>query len=174
MPVAPDSSPLMWLSKVGRLTLLKLLYGRVTIPQEVYEETIERGVAEGFSDALVIKEAMEEGWLETSTLMGGDKELCRRILEHAPEIHIGEAQAILMARRAGLPLLIDEAGGRALAEAFGLKVNGTVYVILRGLKEGYLKREEAREAMFELVEKGFRIEPRLLSRILRAVDAYKA
>jgi predicted nucleic acid-binding protein len=76
----------------------------------------------------------------------------------------------MIARKTGLPLLMDEASGRSLAETFGLKVNGTVYVIFKGLEEGCLKREETTETVLRLVEKGFRIEPGLLSRILRAIE----
>lgn len=170
MPVVCNSSPLMWLSKAGRLALLRHLYGRVLVPEEVYRETVEKGLAEGFTDALVVKEAVEEGWVEVSAPTEADRELCRRMVERAPEIHAGEAQAITIARKTGLPLLMDEASGRSLAETFGLKVNGTVYVILEGLDKGYLKREETIETVLRLVEKGFRIEPRLLSRILRTIE----
>jgi predicted nucleic acid-binding protein len=170
LPAVCNSSPLMWLSKAGRLALLKHLYGRVIIPEEVYRETVEKGLAEGFTEALVVKEAVEEGWAEVSALAEADRELCRRTVEHAPEIHTGEAQAIMIARKTGLPLLMDEASGRSLAETFGLKVNGTAYVIFKGLEEGCLKREETIETVLRLVEKGFRIEPGLLSRILRAIE----
>lgn len=172
MPAVSDSSPLIWLSKAGRLILLKELYGSILIPEEVYKETVVRGLAEGFADALAVNEAIKEGWITVSTPTESDKELSRRIVEHAPEVHKGEAEAITMARRTGLPLLMDEASGRAVAETFGLRVRGTVYVVLRGLKEGCLRGEEAKETMLRLVEKGFRIEPRLLSRILRAIEAH--
>jgi len=160
----------MWLSNAGRLGLLRRLYGRVVIPKEVYRETVERGLAEGFADAFVIKEAVEEGWVEVSAPTEADADLCRRMVERASEIHAGEAQAIAMARRMGLRLLMDEASGRALAEGLGLRVNGTVHVVLKGLREGHLTREEARDTVLRLVEKGFRVEPGLLSRILRAVE----
>jgi len=160
----------MWLSKAGRLGLLRSLYGRVIVPEEVYRETVERGLAEGFADALVIKEAVEEGWVEVSAPSEADGRIWRRMVERASEIHAGEAQAITMARRMGLRVLMDEASGRALAEGLGIRVNGTVHVILKALREGRLTREEARDTMLRLVEKGFRVEPKLLSRILRAIE----
>jgi predicted nucleic acid-binding protein len=160
----------MWLSKAGRLGLLRRLYGRVIIPEEVYRETVEKGLAEGFADAFVIKEAVEEGWVEVSAPTGVDRDLCRRMMEAASEIHAGEAQALAVALRLGLRLLMDDASGRALAEALGLRVNGTVHVILKALAEGHLTSEEARDTVLRLLEKGFRVEPGLLSRILRAVE----
>jgi predicted nucleic acid-binding protein len=51
-----DTSPLIWLAKVGKLCLLKNLFGEVIIPQEVYAEAVDEGLKHGFSDALTIKE----------------------------------------------------------------------------------------------------------------------
>ena len=97
MPVVCNSSPLMWLSKAGRLGLLKRLYGRVIVPEEVHRETVEKGLGDGFADAFVIKEAVNEGWVEVSAPTEADRDLCRRMVERASEIHAGEAQAIAMA-----------------------------------------------------------------------------
>ncbi|MEM2354684.1 MAG: DUF3368 domain-containing protein, partial [Candidatus Bathyarchaeia archaeon] len=84
----------------------------------------------------------------------------------------GEAQAILLARKASVLLLMDESSGRAFAETLGLKVKGTLYVIMRALREELLDKAEAKEIVLELVSKGFRIEPRLLARILREIDMH--
>ncbi len=140
------------------------------VPKEVDRETLEKGVAEGFADAFIIGEAVEGGWPEVSSPARVDEDLCRRMLEAASEIHAGEAQAIAMALRLDLPLLMDDASGRALAEGLGLRAPGTVHVILKALAEGQLDRGEARDTVLRLVEKGFRVEPGLLSRILRTVE----
>jgi len=40
--VVSNTSPIIALSSLGKLDLLKHLFGRVTIPQAVYEELTER------------------------------------------------------------------------------------------------------------------------------------
>ena len=52
MPIVSNTSPLIWLSKIGKITLLKKLFDEVIIPKEVYKEAVERGLQEGFSDVL--------------------------------------------------------------------------------------------------------------------------
>lgn len=42
MPIVSNTSPLIWLSKVGRIKLLKKLFGEVIIPEEVYIEAVEK------------------------------------------------------------------------------------------------------------------------------------
>jgi hypothetical protein len=93
-------------------------------------------------------------------------------MEHAFEIHVGEAQAIILARETSALLLMDESSGRAFAETLGLKVRGTLYVIMKALREELLDRAEAKEIVLALVSKGFRIEPKLLARVLREIESF--
>ncbi len=134
---------------------------------------VEEGLRAGFSDALVVKECVEEGWIRVEELDGEEEVLSQRTVEHAGEIHIGEAQAIILARRNVSLLLMDESSGRALAESWGLNVRGTLYVILSALKEGLLDKRDAEEAVSTMVDRGMRIEPRLLTRILKEIKYYK-
>ncbi|MEM3090779.1 MAG: DUF3368 domain-containing protein [Candidatus Bathyarchaeia archaeon] len=157
---------------MGRISLLQKLFGEVIIPDEVYKEAVERSLQEGFSDALAIKECIDQGWIKISRLDERGTKLCEKIMKHAFEIHLGEAQAILLARNARVLLLMDESSGRAFAETLGLKVKGTLYVIMKALREELLDKAEAKEIVLELVSKGFRIEPKLLARILREIDMH--
>ncbi len=172
MPTVSDASPLIWLSKTGKITLLRRLYKEITIPEEVYKETVEKGLEEGLSDALVLREGVEQGWIKVSKLNEKENKLCQRMMEHATEIHLGEAQAIILARKTDALLLMDESSGRAFAETWGLRVRGTLYVILQSLRGGMLNKDEAREVALELIEKGFRVEPKLLARILKEVESF--
>jgi predicted nucleic acid-binding protein len=174
LPVVSDSTALIWLSKVGKIDLLKTLYGEVYIPEEVYQEVVVRGLGEGFSDALVIKDSVDKGWVIVKKLDEEQAKRCRILIDHAKELHRGEAQAILIAQKEEAPLLMDESCGRAFAEAWGLKVHGTLYVILRGLHERIISREEATDTINTLVEKGFRIEPSLITWVIREIQHYKA
>ena len=167
-----DSSPLIWLSKVGYLHLLKSLYGEVVIPFMVYREVVVRGLEDGFSDALVVEESVKQGWVKVLGLDERSKDICSMIVESDPGIHRGEVEAVLLARSIGYLLLMDESCGRALAESWGVKVRGALYVILSSLRLGLLGMVEARMVVGGMIEKGFRIDPVLYSRILREIESY--
>ncbi len=170
MPAVSDTSPLIWLAKTGKINLLKLLFEEITIPKEVYEEAVEKGLEHGFSDAIIIKECVNQGWIKLSKLKPKDHDLIQRIYEHAFEIHQGEAQAIVLAREMGSLLLIDESAGRALAKAWGLKVKGTIYVIMSALRTGLIDQTEAKETVLTMVTKGFRLEPNLLAKLIKEIE----
>jgi len=54
----------------------------------------------------------------------------------------------------------------------GFEGQGTLYVILKAFRERILSKDEAREAVLQLIGKGFRIEPRLLARILKEIESF--
>jgi uncharacterized protein len=172
MPTVSNTSPLIWLSKVGKLSLLKSLFGEVVISEETYREAVEVGLKEGYSDALVIKEACEKGWVKVKALNDKQLETCQKVMQQTFELHGGEVQAVMLAREAGkdVLLLMDDSAGRAFAEAWGLKVRGTLYVILAALRVGLLGKTEVKETVLVLVQKGFRVEPKFLARILAEIE----
>ena len=144
----------------------------VIIPQEVYIEAVEKGLHGGFTDAQVIKQCINEGWINLSKLNVKDQSMLQKISEHSFEIHSGEAQAIVLAREMKLFLLMDESAGRAFAEAWGLKVKGTIYVIMSALRKGLIDETQAKETVLAIVTKGFRLEPTLLARLLIEIENF--
>jgi predicted nucleic acid-binding protein len=166
-----DASVLIWLAKAGRLDLLREQYTKIIIPPEVYSEVVDEGLREGYADAHVVKDAVEQGWIVVEADAGTRK---RRLTDDLRDIHEGEAAAMVLALNKALPLLIDESSGRAVAEALGLTTRGTMYVVLRALYSGWLTASEARDTISSMVSSGFRIEPSLLERVLREISLFNA
>jgi len=162
----------MWLAKIGKLGLLRDLFGEVLISEETYKEAVEKGLEGGFSDALIIKEACEQGWIKVKSLDEKQVATCQKILQNTFELHLGEAQAIVLARGISKKtlLLMDDSSGRAFAEASGLKVRGVLHVVMTAVWKKLLTSEEAKETLLALIQKGFRIEPKLLARVLQEID----
>jgi predicted nucleic acid-binding protein len=172
LPAIADSTPLIWLSKIGKISLLEKLYKQVIIPHEVYNEVVTFGLQQGYSDAIVVKDSIKKGWIKVQTLNDTQTERSQMIVEHAEELHLGEVQAIILAQTYNALLLMDESSGRAFAETWGLKVHGTIYVILQGLRKSIQTKEEAMMAIYSLVEKGFRIEPSIILQVLKEIQQY--
>jgi predicted nucleic acid-binding protein len=100
--------------------------------------------------------------------------LVQKIMKHAFEIHIGEAQAIVLTRKmdADTMFLVDESSGREFAEAWGLKVKCVLYVIMTALRRQFIDEVAVKEKVLALVHKGFRVETKLLARVIREIDTY--
>ena len=174
-PTVSNTSPLIWLAKIGKLNLLKDLFGVVMVSEETYKEAVEIGLQEGYSDALVIKDACDLGWIKVERLDEKQVAICQKIIRHSFELHEGEVNAIVLAREIGKDtlLLMDDSSGRAFAETWGLKVKGVLYVIITAMRNDLLDKAEAKSAVLNLVVKGFRIDPKFLAKIIQEIEKEK-
>ena len=75
-------------------------------------------------------------------------------LPEATRLHIGEAQAIQLARELALPLLIEETVGRRVARGLGISLSGVAGQILKAFRQGSLTAQEARDKLLELLQAG--------------------
>jgi predicted nucleic acid-binding protein len=152
--VVADSSPLIYLSRVGALHLLQALFEDVVVPRAVWDEAVERRPSAPGVDAL-----RQARWL-------------RVVDEPSPQSDLGldpgETAAIIVAEslRADL-LLIDERVGRKVAQARGLAVRGTLGVLVHARRRALLPA--LKPVLDALVAEGFRIAPALIRESLAHV-----
>lgn len=129
MTVVSNTSPLIALAEIGQLALLQQLYGKVTVPGAVFDEIVIAGA--GAPGATDVESAI---WINTIRLE--DTPLLRAL---RMELDAGEAEAIACAVQARADwLLIDERRGRSAAERLGLRVIGTLGVLIAAKRAGYL------------------------------------
>lgn len=165
LKVILDATPLIYLAKLGKIKLLKKLFDEVLVPEKVYQEVVVIGKKEGYSDSLIVENAIKEGWIFVESVQS-DKNL----EDHAPELDLGEIEVLGFGERYKedeILLLIDDAAGRKLAAAFGFDVKGTIYVLLKGYKNGILSKKETKELLNKLIQNGFRLSPEVYSRLLK-------
>lgn len=156
MIVVSDASPIICLSAVGRLDLLRQLYDEVWIPTSVQEE-IDRG-GPGQPGVTELRSA---DWIFAKP---AQDEILMRALDG--ELDRGEAEAIALAQelKADL-LLIDERRGRAVASRLGLKAVGILGVLMEGKRRGLLPA--VAPLLIDLRTKAaFRISPQLYNYVL--------
>lgn len=155
MVVVADSSPLIYLSRIGLLEVLESMFGTVVVPPAVWSEVVElRPEAPGVA-ALLAADWLEVDARELPTVDLG--------------LDAGETEAILLAEVLGAELLlIDERAGRGMARARGIAIRGTLGVLVGARQRGLIV--ELRPVIDELVEEGFRLAPGLVDAALRAVS----
>ena len=129
MIVVSDATPLIHLSKIDELQLIKAMYEKCYITHTVYNETVVDGQKYGHHDSDVIREAIGD-WLEIKEPKGDVDQIIKK---HS--IHFGEASSILLAKELSSLLLINERVGREAARKEGVKVKGTLGIIADGVKE---------------------------------------
>jgi len=153
--VVADSSVLILLARTGRIELLASLYGRVIVPQAVWLEVSGEPWRPG-ATAL-----MNLAWLEVRSV---DPQAAAgmRVL-----VDLGEAEAITLAvAHTNSLLLIDDDRGRRLALRLGLRIKGTLGVLLLAKQRGLIS--SVRGVVDELQQVGIHVAPSLVVAVLRA------
>lgn len=157
MIVVSDASPLTNLAAIGRVEILRRVYGRVLAPEGVAEELRE---GERRGDHPPIVGVLD--WLEIHEVQNwGEVTRLREDLDR------GEAEAIVLAseKRADF-LLMDERAGRRLAAERGLATVGLIGTLLAAKNQGFITA--VRPLLDQLIEvAGFWVDRQLYHDVLR-------
>jgi predicted nucleic acid-binding protein len=155
MTVISDSTPLIHLSAVADLPLLRDLFGAITIPDAVFHEVVTAG--QGRPGSLEV-EAAAGSWIKVEQRMPTASTI--RIMEQE-KLQLGEAQAIELGLELKAELLLlDEQRAVEFARSAGLTImrTGTVYAAAKrsGLIDSVGSRLDAlRAAGFWLRERDY-------------------
>ncbi len=142
---AVSNCPLIHLAKAGLLELIKLY--DTLIPMEVKYEVVDRGKEKGFADALLVERAIEDGWIRVINVSVDDK------FAKAAEVaglHKAEISVVYYAYKNGITALLDEDAARVFARSLGVRVRGSLGLLIEGLKEGLISYSEAVKGLDDL------------------------
>lgn len=98
MKVVSDASPLVNLARIGQLALLPQLFGRVLIPDAVWQEVVEDGRGQPGADEIRIAT-----WIERMTV--SNRQLVHSLRQ---DLDAGEAEAIALAVEVDADWLLQE------------------------------------------------------------------
>ncbi|MCJ7609062.1 DUF3368 domain-containing protein [Candidatus Bathyarchaeota archaeon] len=147
--IVSDATPLIYLAKAGRIGLLRTVFGRVIIPEEVKVEVVDRGKQLGEADAYIIEKAINDGWI---------KVLSAEPLETPIRLEPGEVAVLSLAKKLGLKeVLVDEVSGRVAARLLDLTPRGTIFVLLRALEKKEMNLDEFLRVLNQMIDEGFRL-----------------
>lgn len=164
--IVSDSTPLIYLAKLGHLQLLQELFVEVRISAEVMKEIV-RGKQQGFGDAMTIENAASVGWLKVIGLSATQRRRLSKFRQMFPDISEADASALVLAKDHKAPLCMDDNRAIRAAEILKLKHVGTLGIILLSVKRKLMRRDQAEGLILSLPEHGFYIGPDLLSEFLK-------
>lgn len=141
----PDTSCLIFLGKIGRLKMLRHLYGEITVTEAVVVEHILP-----LPEWVKVTKPQNLHYLE--------------LLEKS--VDRGEASIIALAiERMDCVVSLDDLRARKLAKSLGLRVTGTLGILHKGRMAGHLT--SMREALAQLKSVDFRISEEVEMEVLR-------
>lgn len=143
------------IAAMGDLKILDSLYGRVVVPFEVCQEILTHSTSRYGAGEF---EAAE--WLEKRSEPTETHTFLRSSLDS------GEAAVIQLALKENIDTVcIDEGVGRRVARLNGLKVTGSLGILIRAKNEGH--SVSISEAIERMVSKGIHLSDRLIRAALK-------
>mgnify|MGYP002509896722 FL=1 len=166
MIVVADTTPLISLMKIDKLALLQSLFGKVYIPEAVYQELVRNPLFE--REAQIVKNC------EYICVIKISDERAVRILRRATGLDLGESEAIVLTdeQQADL-LLMDEAKGRAVARQMGIKIMGTIGILMIALEKHKITYAEIVPSIEILRNSGRHIKNELYEELLRTAKKFQ-
>jgi len=139
--VVADASPLIVLSRIRRLELLRLLYHEVRIGPRVRREVVEQGTPVDPEGSRRIAEAIIDGWIQEAepTALSGSR--VEKLIRESG-LGGGEAEALALAESHGLTVIVDDKAARIVADRLGLRYLGTIGVVLEAFVQAHLEFAE--------------------------------
>lgn len=158
--IAIDASPLIHLSKIGRLDILKNC--SLIATESVREEVIIEGKA-GVSE---LKEFFK--CVEVVKLSERDMDTASSIAKSG-DVHQTDAELLLLAKKKKCTLLTNDRALVLLARSMGIKVWWVTTLILNLVNAGRLPIEGGKYILDDLIMSGMRIETGVYIRIQREI-----
>ena len=137
MIVVSDTTPLISLLKIDCIDLLEKLFGQVLIPQAVFDELTADERFKHEADQISQKQYIIVKAVKNSESAS--------ILKRATGLDQGESEAIVLTDELNADfLLMDEAKGRAVSSQMGLKIMGTIGILLAAYEEKELTADDVK------------------------------
>ncbi len=149
MPVVTNTSPVVLLARIGRLELLKELYGTVLMSPSVKVECIDKGREAGATDVLEMERGVTQGWIQLVNLDKNEVREAKRLLDEA-NVGLGEAEALVLAKGRNALVVLDDKEARAIAKSWNLEYTSTLMVLFEGFQKGLIKYDELIEDLAKL------------------------
>lgn len=155
--VVSNSSPIIHLAKIGKLSLLREYFNTIMVPESVFKECVAEG-----KDRKEVEAIKKAEWIRVAEVQ--DKKLVKLLQSSLDD---GESEAIALSLESGADLiLLDDSDAREKARIYGLTVTGTLGVLLRAKKDR--KISSLKENIIKLRESGFWVSDFVEERLLEA------
>ena len=153
-----DAGPIIHLHEAGVLNLLKNM-GEIFLPKRVFEEI-----------SFIINLSCDwPKWLQVVNLSSVELKQVD-MWAKAGDLHVGEAEAIVLAKLKETDMLLtDDSAARLFSSFLGIEVHGSLGVILWNAAKGFLSQVEAQKALNSLEKSSLWLSSKVFSEAQKAL-----
>jgi len=168
-PAVSDSTPLIYLAKIGRLSLLKGVFKSIYVPEAVFDEAVTQGKALNMIDAFIIEKAVGDWIIRERVEPEVDAEY--RFIDTNTRLGTGEKEALKLCKQLGaLYFIADDREARRVSRILNIKPVGTLGVLVEAYRQGLIAKAEALQILEALMKTGFRMSVSVYRRVLDEME----
>ena len=146
--VVSNSSPIIFLSAIDKLSLLNEMFSKVYIPTGVYREIVIDALPDQIG-RFQLKKAVSSNKIQIYDVQ--DKTAIKRVAKENDKLHAGEVEVIVAAEELSINVvLLDDKDARTTAETHTLKPSGTLGLLIRAKQRG--KIDQVKKYLDLLIE----------------------
>lgn len=156
--VVVNSTPLMVLGNIGKLYILRELYGKIYIAEAVFNEVTAK------NDAASAAVLSSSDWIQVLKI-DNPKDYAM----YRAKLHAGEVETMILAQQNSVNadlVILDDKAARNTAKYLGLNVTGTMGVLVKAKQKNIIS--EVRPILDDIVRKGFYISDKIIQSVLKA------
>ena len=155
--VIVNSTPLIILSRINHLSILKELYEEIIIPQAVFKEVTNK---EDFICRQILKNLH---WIKMFDCKSNDRKM------YQAKLHAGEVEVMILAQELNADLIIlDDNAAKKTAKYLGLNVTGTLGVLLKAKRENLI--ESVQPLIKMMLNNGFYLSDEVIRMTLSVAE----
>lgn len=166
-PLVFNSTPLIYLTKVGLSTVFEGLVGEKFTSPTVKKEVVTEGKRKCISDAIILDKLFESSVFKVRKPK--DNKIFSRLLE-TRGLHAADAEVLALAQECSGIAVVDDEVARKTAKVYRLSYAGTPYILVRAVKEDIFSRDVAKQAVKDMVSVGWRCSVESYAKIMEILD----
>ncbi len=166
-PLIFDATPLIYLTRVGLVNLIEGIRAHKFAARSVFKEVVERGKLKGLADALALSRLFEAGVIDIADPLDA-KYL--QALRRVRGLEEPDAETLAIAKERNYTAVLDDLLARKVAKTYGIDFVGTPHILILGIRNHLLGKEDALKAVDEMVDAGWRCGPELYREIIRLIQ----
>lgn len=164
-----DSGPLIYLSRIGQIELLRKLFNSIAIPTSVYREIVEEAKTLKKPGISVIENAVKEGWIKVVQLPAPEIELIKKLAENE-SIPLEDAEVLYLAKKRATKLVTNDKWLVKIARSLGIETIWTTTLILLAVKKKILNKNKGRDTLRKLILAGLHVRADVYDGILSTLE----
>ena len=162
MIVVSNTTPLISLLKINRLDLLEKLFSTVHIPRGVFDELNAKNEFQDEAEQIRNCDFIQIHDVNAQAV---------NILRKATKLDLGESEAIVLADTLNADLtILDDGNARRIAELEGMIITGTIGVLGKAYRTGFISADEIRQCVEILRTHGRYFSESLLNSLLSQIE----